>query len=148
MIKNLAGKIWWRIPQLLRARLIRSTQPKFTVSVAAIVTNDKKEVLVLDHFFRPRFSWGLPGGFLDPFEPPEIGIKRELREEADIELENIRLVRVRTIGRHIEILFRAISKGEARVNSREIRNFGWFPLDGLPLMSETQLLSLEEFLGK
>ncbi len=145
MIKLLAGKIWWRIPHLLRAKLIRSTQQKFTVSVAAIVTNEKNEVLVLDHFFRPRFSWGLPGGFLDSFESPEAGIKRELKEEADIELQNLRLIRVRTIGKHIEILFRANGRGKGRVCSGEIRNFGWFPLDDLPLMSETQIKSLNEF---
>ena len=148
MLNKLGNKFWWRIPQVLRIRLIRSFQQKFTVSVAAIVTNENKEVLVLDHFFRPKFSWGLPGGFLSSFESPETGIKRELKEEADIDLEDISLLKIRTIGTHIEIFFRAVGKGEARVNSREIRDLGWFSLDSLPKMSDGQRSFLFETLGK
>jgi ADP-ribose pyrophosphatase YjhB (NUDIX family) len=148
MIKTLAGKIWWKVPYYFRLKAIRSVQRKFTVSVAAVVTNEKEEVLILDHFFRPRFSWGLPGGFLDPEETPEHGVRRELLEEANLELEDVQLINVRNVGKHIEILFRATGTGNVKVNSNEIRAVGWFPLDKLPEMSEVQIHFLNEVLGR
>ena len=148
MLKRIAEKCWARIPYFLRGEIVRSTQKKFTVSVVAVVTDENDQVLILDHFFRPKYTWGLPGGFLDPNEAPEQGIKRELFEEAHIKLENVKLLRVRTIGRHIEIIFHSTSKGKAKVNSREIRALGWFSLDALPEMSEYQVTMLKEVLSK
>lgn len=148
MIGKLAEKIWWKIPYILRLKAIRFTQNKFTVSVVAVVTNDKREVLVLDHYFRPRFSWGLPGGFIDRSEAPEDAIRREIREETDLELEDLVLLTVRSTGSHIEIIFCAKGKGEAKVNSTEIRDLGWFNLNNLPEMSEVQKNLLEFVLNK
>ncbi len=123
----------------MRLSLIRITQDKFTVSVVALVINEDRQVLVLDHYVRPGSSWGLPGGFIDPNESPIEAVRREIREETGLELESPELVEVRTIRRHIEILFRARARGNASVKSREIRALGWFGPDELPAkMSETQ----------
>ena len=143
MIGKLAEKIWWKIPYILRLKAIRFTQNKFTVSVVAVVTNQADEVLVLDHYFRPRFSWGLPGGFIDRGEAPEEAIRREILEETNLELEDLELLTVRSTGTHIEIIFRAGGVGEAKVNSSEIRALGWFELSNLPEMSEVQKNLLE-----
>lgn len=127
------------MPYRMRLSLIRITQDKFTVSVVALVINEDRQVLVLDHYVRPGSSWGLPGGFIDPNESPIEAVRREIREETGLELESPELVEVRTIRRHIEILFRARARGNASVKSREIRALGWFGPDELPAkMSETQ----------
>ena len=135
------------MPYYFRIRVVRLVQQKFTASVVGIVTNEKDEVLILDHYFRPKHCWGLPGGFLEPFEAPETGIKRELKEEIDIDLRDVKLLRVRSTGKHLEIIFSAQGVGEAKVSSGEIRGFGWFSLDQLPEMSKTQLRFLDEFVG-
>ena len=135
------------MPHYLRWRLVRFTQKKFTVSVVGIITNDEQEVLILDHYFRLAYSWGLPGGFLEMSEPPEKGIRREIREETDLELEDVSLMRVRNTGRHIEIVFRAKGIGEAKVSSNEIREVGWFDMDSLPKMGEVQVKLLKDILG-
>ncbi len=139
---------WKKFPIKMRLMIVRITQNKFTASVVAIVTNDNKEVLVLDHLIRPGASWGLPGGFLEPNENPFDGIKREIFEETGLEIENIELLRVRTIRKHIEILFRADGFGKAEIKSREIKDLGWFGLDNLhPKMSEVQIKLIREFLA-
>ena len=148
MLRRIAEKVWWMMPYPFRIKLVRSFQQKFSASVVAIVTNEQGEILILDHFFRPRFSWGLPGGFLDANETPEQAIRRELREETSVELENISLLRVQTIGTHIEILFRATGKGEAKVSSQEIRDLGWYAFENLPEMSETQITLIENVLAR
>ena len=123
----------------MRLRIVRATQAKFTVSVVAIVFNSEKKVLVLDHFIRPGTTWGLPGGFIEPDEYPDKAIVRELQEETGLELENVQLKIVRTINRHIEMLFTATSNGEVALKQKEIRDFGWFAPDELPEgVSDTQ----------
>lgn len=133
MFGKFAGIIWRKIPSSFRLKIIRVTQKKFTVSVGVIVTNREEKVLLLEHFLRPASGWGIPGGFIEHGEQPEDAARREIREETGLELENVRMLRVRTTYRHIEILFRAeAGKGEASVKSREIKNLGWFKVDEMP----------------
>lgn len=115
--------------------------------MAAIILNKKGEVLLLNHILRPHFNWGIPGGFVNHGEQPEDALRRELREETGIALENIEMFRVRTINRHIEILFRADGIGKAEVRSHEISDVGWFSADNLPdRLSEVQKDILRKFL--
>lgn len=132
MLQKFIGKIWKALPQPVRRRSIRVSQRKFTVSAAAVILNDKREVLLLNHVLRPYSDWGLPGGFLGPGEQPEEAIRREIREETGIALENLRMVRIRTIDKHVEIMYTATSRDAPEVKSREIISLGWFAGDKLP----------------
>lgn len=137
------------MPPSLRMKIIRTTQRKFTVSVAAVITNENGEVLLLDHVLRPASSWGIPGGFLEYDEQPEEAVRRELFEETGIELTDVEMFRVRTIYRHIEILFRAKAVGKPKVKSREINAVGWFRAGELPEnMSLTQKALVEKLLTR
>lgn len=148
ILETFINLTWKKLPLKARLMTVRITQNKFTASVVAIVTNENKEVLVLDHLIRPGASWGLPGGFLEPDENPYDGIKREIFEETGLKIENVELLRIRTIRKHIEILFRADGFGKAEIKSREIKNLGWFGLDDLhPQMSEIQIKLIREFLA-
>jgi hypothetical protein len=64
-------------------------------------------------------------------------------------LKNLELFRVRTVGRHIEIVFRAQANGNASVKSREIKALGWFKIDEMPeKMSSIQKSAIKDSLGK
>ena len=125
-------KIWDMLPAGVQLRAVRAFQAKFTASTAAMVFNAEGEVLLLKHAMRPYSAWGLPGGFIDRGEQPETAIKRELLEEAGIELESLEMYRVRTIRTHIEILYTARCRGEAVVSSGEIVDLGWFSAENFP----------------
>ncbi len=120
------------LPAGVQLRAVRAFQAKFTASAAAMVFNAEGEVLLLKHAMRPYSAWGLPGGFIDRGEQPETAIKRELLEEAGIELESLEMYRVRTIRTHIEILYTATCRGEAVVSSGEIVDLGWFSAENFP----------------
>ena len=129
-IANFLATIWKKLPPPARRVITRSFQHKFTVSVAGLITNEKGELLLLDHHFRPASGWGLPGGFIMPGEQPAVAFQREIMEETGLELKNISFYRIRTLKRHVEILFRAESAGEGTIMSREIKQIRWFdPLD-------------------
>src|SRR5688572_19859550 len=107
MILKRLGLVWNILPGWVRLKIIRTTQAKFTVSAAAIITNEQRQVLLLNHVLRPFHGWGLPGGFIGVREQPEDAIRREVREETGLELEDLVMFQVRTIGAHVEILFTA-----------------------------------------
>ena len=103
--------------------------------------------MLLDHVLRSRSSWGAPGGFLARGEQPVDALRRELREEIGIEITGAELFRVRTVGRHIEILFRAEAVGTATVKSREINAVGWFKPGEMPKnMNQSQRRMVENLL--
>ena len=132
MIRRMIGKLWKLLPRPARVRIVRISQVTFTVSVAAIVINDKQEVLLLNHVLRPRSGWGFPGGFLDANESPLDAIRREVREETGLELDDLKLNRSLVRDRHLELIFSAKPIGNARVLTAEIYELGWFGRDALP----------------
>jgi len=132
MLKKAVRRIWRFLSPGMRARLVRSVQTSFTVSAAAIVTNEEGKVLLLNHVLRPDSGWGYPGGFVNKGEQAEDAIRREVREETGIDLDKLELHDVRNSGTHIEILFVAKSVGEPEVRSREIIELGWFGIDDFP----------------
>ncbi len=132
MWKNFAGKVWKITPRQIRWRVTRISQSRFTASVAAFIFNEKNEILLLDHIFRPFYRWGIPGGFLEHGENPVEAVRREIAEETNLELKNVKLYRVRAVGRHLEILFTAESSGELKLQAGEINDADWFNVGELP----------------
>jgi len=125
----------------MRRFLSRFSQPRFTVTAGAVITDDQDRVLLLEHVFRAGSGWGIPGGFIATAEQPEAALRRELREEVGLELERIEIAFVRTLRRpkHIEIVFRCRAQGEARPRGLEVKSAAWFPLEALPeTLSEDQ----------
>ncbi|MBP6003926.1 MAG: NUDIX hydrolase [Pyrinomonadaceae bacterium] len=120
------------MPPWMRTRLTRLIHSTFTVSVAAIIINKNGEVLLLNHVLRPASGWGIPGGFINTGEQPEVAVRREISEETGLQLNDVRLYRVRTVKRHVEVLYLATSDSIAEVRSREITELGWFDADALP----------------
>ena len=134
MLLNLLSSLWRHLPPWLRRRTARVGQARFTVTVGAFIFDDAEQILLLDHVFRPDGGWGVPGGFISKREQPEVALRRELREEIGIELEQLELLFVRTLprARQIEIYFRAQAVGDPVPRSFEIRTAKWFPTGNLP----------------
>lgn len=131
MSYRLFSRVWLALPWRLRRLFIRVSHGSFTASAAAVVVNSDNKVLALRHLLRP-LPWGLPGGFIDGGEQPSDAIRRELQEEVGLEIEDLRLLQLRTVGRHIEIMFAATSQEEPRISSSEIEEAGWYTLEELP----------------
>ena len=58
--------------------------PTHFVSVAACVTNERGEVLLVKSPWR---GWEYPGGLIEPGETFQEALKREVREESGVEIE-------------------------------------------------------------
>ncbi len=135
MFIEFLGAIWRYLPGSVRGRLVRIGQKRFTGTVGAVIFDDQGQILLLDHVFRPEDGWGIPGGFISKGEQPEAALRRELREEIGIEVQDVELVLARTLpkSRQIEIYFRARALGRPEPCSFEIKSAGWFSVDDLPM---------------
>jgi 8-oxo-dGTP diphosphatase len=136
MLRNLLAKLWRGSPVGVRRLGVWLREPRFTVTAGAVVLDERGRVLLLKHVFRRGSGWGIPGGFMEKGEQPEETIRRELREEAGLEIEDVRLIAARTLkgARQVELLFfaRARRGAEARASSAEVSRAEWFARDALP----------------
>ena len=70
--------------QKCRAKYYSASAP----GVAAIILDKENRVLLTKRAIDPgRGKWGIPGGFLNPGEHPVEGLKREIKEELEAEIE-------------------------------------------------------------
>jgi 8-oxo-dGTP diphosphatase len=134
MLKDLLGTIWRGAPRRLRRWTMRLTHPRFAVTAGAIITDQRGRVLLLKHRFRPGSGWGIPGGFINVGEQPEEALRRELREEAGLELAEVKLFTTRSFRKpkQIEIVFRCQAVGETGELNYEIEEAVWCAPTELP----------------
>ena len=95
------------------------------VSVAALVTNEKGEVLLVNSPWR---GWEYPGGLIEPGESFEVALKRENLEESGVEIEITGFVGIcKNVARDIvNIDFTARYTGGELTTSEESTEVGWF----------------------
>lgn len=134
MFAKVFGSIFRFVPGVLRRRIVRFGQERFTVTAGAFLFDAEGRILLLEHEFRPDSRWGIPGGFLNKSEQPEAAMRRELREEVALEVDDVQFLFARTLPRprQVEIYFACTTKGNPTPSSFEIRKAAWFAPDDLP----------------
>ncbi len=109
-IHRAALSIWRHFPPRLAGFMKVLLTTKWTVGAVAVILDesvDPIEVLLVEHSYRTRGTWGLPGGALEsglvsPLKPGarddgnvlESTLRREVFEELGIEIEIGRLIRM------------------------------------------------------
>jgi ADP-ribose pyrophosphatase YjhB (NUDIX family) len=99
------------LPEAVRRRVVwlavLATQPRFLVSVCALLRTADGRVLLFEHRFWENGRWGVPSGHMGPGETPEGAAARELREESGLRATDLEVVRVVAGQRHrVEIWLR------------------------------------------
>jgi ADP-ribose pyrophosphatase YjhB (NUDIX family) len=134
MFKDLLGTVWRGFPMRLKRWSMRLLNARFTVTAGGVVFNSEGKVLLLKHRFRPGSGWGVPGGFLEAGEQPDEGLRRELREEIKLEIDEVKILLVRSFRkpRQVEVLFTAQALNEPQPQSVEIEEAKWCDPEALP----------------
>jgi ADP-ribose pyrophosphatase YjhB (NUDIX family) len=122
------------LPSGLKRWTISASHARFAVTAGAIITDDHGRVLLLKHRFRPGSGWGIPGGYIEKGEQPEDALRRELREEAGLELERVAVMTTRTFKKpqQVEIVFVCRAAGVPDQLNYEILKAQWFSANELP----------------
>jgi 8-oxo-dGTP diphosphatase len=113
---------------------MRLAHTRFTVTAGALIFNREGQILLLKHRFRAGSGWGLPGGFLEAGEQPLDALRRELREELSLEIQNVEIYTARSFRKpkQVEVLFRGRADELVTPRTMEVERAEWFSLDALP----------------
>ena len=124
------------------------------LGVAACAIHDDRILLVQEAAGNHEGLWGLPKGFVEEGESPSAAAIRELEEECGITGEILGIIGMRECVRNgqtavfLAYLIRPLSL-DISPNSKEIMNFGWYPLENFqsidwisPTMQSFALTSL------
>ena len=107
------------------------------VGTFAWVVDDGGRVLLVRQAYGYR-TWGLPGGTLGLYEPPDQAVVREVREETGYDVAVDRVVALYGRRQHIGVYFAcSLLGGDARSEfDTEVAEVGWFdPADPPPRTS-------------
>ena len=113
-LHRLALRVWRLFPPRLAGFLKGLLARKWLVGAVAVMIDDSTspwEVLLVEHSYRPKGAWGLPGGSLEstpgnparprndssPDDVIEAALRREVAEELGIEITVLGLLRIDAI---------------------------------------------------
>ena len=108
------------------------------ITPAVIVLVKKGDAILLQrntHYKLPH--WSLVAGFLDPAENLEEAVRREIREEASLEVGDIRYFGSQTWPFPSNVMIGFVADwaaGEPMPDGEEVVESGWFRRDNLPLL--------------
>ena len=149
MIKIILLKIWRILPSLIQGILSRFVRPLFQVFSAAVIFNDKKEILLVKLTYQRFHPWGLPGGSLEYGESPEDAVIREVWEETSLKVEIEKFLFVKTWAPDRVGMYYLcnIVDGEFQP-SEEVSEIGYFSLDDLPDVRTLDVALIKEIYDK
>ncbi len=128
--------LWGRlpIPAWLRWVILWLFNAKFLVGVAAIIVNERGEILLCHHTYRGDYPWDIPGGWLKGKEDPGLAIEREICEETGLVVRADRPVwSAREKGSSaLHIIYTARLVGGQFCPSAEVDEARFFALAGMP----------------
>ncbi|OMC83437.1 NUDIX hydrolase [Viridibacillus sp. FSL H8-0123] len=105
--------------------------PKQTISVSALVRNERDEVLLLRTHWRSD-TWEMPGGNVEVGEPLDRAVYREFLEETGIEIRPVGITGVyfNTTKHVLSVVFKAeYVSGEIKIQPEEIKEAKYIQLN-------------------
>lgn len=143
------ARIWKALglPKDLQLFVMRFFQDQFLVGVTGIILNDKKEILLFKHTYR-QHAWSLPGGYLKAGEHPREALEREIKEESGLVVSVDESLKTRTDREtaRLDLCYTGVLIGGDFIPTHEVSQYGFFPLDKLPLLRVNQVLLINEVL--
>jgi 8-oxo-dGTP pyrophosphatase MutT (NUDIX family) len=115
------------------------------VGAMALIQNECGEILVLEHTYRRQVPWGLPGGWLQRAESPEVGLAREVFEETGLRVKVDALLAAEFwANSQLDLLYRCTVLSGAYTSSDETGLHRWAKVSELPELLPNQLVLLRK----
>lgn len=117
---------------------------RFLVGVTGVIFNKRREVLLFQHTYRSH-AWSLPGGYLESGEHPRECLEREIKEESGLVvcIDNALKTRTDRAFARLDLCYTGTYIGGDFIPSGEVSNYGFFPLESMPLLRRNQLFLIE-----
>jgi ADP-ribose pyrophosphatase YjhB (NUDIX family) len=119
----------------------RDVYPTPNISVRAIITNDKNQILLVKE--AALGTWSLPGGWCDLFETPAEAIYKEVLQEAGMKVKITKLLgindrtkfKTKNVWSEYAIIFAAEIIEDTKKFGHEVTAVQFFEIDQLPELS-------------
>ena len=113
---------------------------KFKVSQYVIILNEENKLLLLEASDKTKISgkWSFPGGHIGSNETIKESLKREVKEETNLEIEIISPIHAEVIKDTYTIIFSASYISGEIILSKEHKDYKWVKIDE---MKDLNLLS-------
>lgn len=136
------------LPKQWQLGIMRVLQDQFLIGVTGVITNDKKEILLVRHTYRSDHEWSLPGGYLKAKEHPKEGLEREIEEETGLVVSADYRYKIRTDREtaRLDIIYTGSFIGGTFRPSKEVTEAKFFAFDELPDIRRDQLLLIEKII--
>lgn len=133
-------------------------QPIIGVGATVLIFNDKNELLL--NLRSDTGDWGIPGGLKELNETIEECAKREMKEETNLEVDDLKLLAVLSGKDYyfkypnddeldcVIVLFEARNyKGDLKINDDESTKLEFFSLDDLPQLESRAQKIIEKIVS-
>lgn len=113
-------------------RILKMIPKLVKTAVAAIITEDNKILLEKRSSLIDKNKWCLPGGALEYGETALTGIKREVKEETGLTLENIKFLGyfdeiIPEMKNHsVVLIYSGKTNGTPKMQKSEVQELKWF----------------------
>jgi len=148
-MKTILAKIWKALglPKGAQLFAMRFFQDQFLVGVTGIILNEKKEILLFKHTYRPH-AWSLPGGYLKSGEHPREALEREIKEESGLVVSVDESLKTRTDREtaRLDLCYTGVLIGGDFIPTHEVSEYGFFSQEKLPLLRTNQVFLINEVL--
>jgi 8-oxo-dGTP diphosphatase len=129
----------------MRQLFLRVLNPSFMVGAMALIQDEQGRILLLEHTYRRRLPWGLPGGWLKHAESPEAGLVREVLEETGLRVHVDALLAAEFWGMsQLDLLYRCTVVSGCYQSSDETGLHRWLAIDQLPDLLPNQVALLHK----
>ena len=123
------------------------------ISIDAVIVNDEKILLIKRGADPYKDFWALPGGYVDWDESTLDAVRREVKEELNLDVESADLIGVYGDPRRhpkqvVDIAYSVKTTGEPK-SGDDATDFAWVPLSDLPdELAFDHKIIISDFLNK
>ena len=154
-VRKLGFAVFGRLPRRVRVLAVRAGTPGFTVGALVLLQREGDRSSVLLVHQRHTRQWALPGGLLRRGEGAPDGVRREVREELGLVLDETETAHAVGViidprPRRVDVLFASTLPADAPTPTPhhvEVNEVRWCSMGDLPAITAITAQVLSEYEG-